>query len=63
MITLLESVEIPVPFEKLTVWADKFEEEFVRWSPYHLECKLSTGGTQTGTASVSMKSLWGRLTT
>ncbi len=43
MITLLESVEIPVPFEKLTVWADKFEEEFVRWSPYHLECKLPTG--------------------
>lgn len=40
MITLFETVEIPVPFEKLRAWAANFEEEFVRWSPYHLECEL-----------------------
>lgn len=40
MVTLRESVHIPAPFEKLQAWAENFEEEFVKWSPYHLECNL-----------------------
>lgn len=40
MITLSEQISIPVPFESLCAWADNFEEEFVKWSPYHLECNL-----------------------
>lgn len=40
MITLKETVVIPAPFEKLDAWADNFEEDFVKWSPLHLECEL-----------------------
>lgn len=43
MITLQESIDIPVPFEKLSAWADNLEKEFVKWSPYHLECDLPDG--------------------
>ena len=48
MITLKEEVKIDVPFEKLLKWVDKFETEFVKWSPYHLECKLIDGGLEVG---------------
>ena len=48
MITLVESVELPIPFEKLTAWAENFAEEFAKWSPYHLERELLTGGIQIG---------------
>ena len=44
MITLRESVSISAPFEKLDAWADNFEEEFVKWSPLHLECQLFDKG-------------------
>ncbi len=40
MITLHEAIDIPAPFEKLVTWSENFEEEFVKWSPYHLECNL-----------------------
>ena len=40
MVTLHETIDIPAPFEKLEKWAENFEEEFVKWSPYHLECNL-----------------------
>ncbi len=48
MITLNEQISIPVPFEKLCDWADNFEEEFVKWSPYHLECELFDGNINAG---------------
>ena len=48
MITLHEQVDISAPFEKLCAWADNFEEEFVKWSPYHLECELYDGNVNTG---------------
>ena len=48
MITLHEQVDISAPFEKLCAWADNFEEEFVKWSPYHLECELYNGNVNTG---------------
>ncbi|MGN1390233.1 MAG: hypothetical protein ACI4WR_11345 [Bulleidia sp.] len=48
MVTLTEEIEIPAPFEKLNAWLDHFEEEFVRWSPYHLECQLLDGGIRQG---------------
>lgn len=48
METLTESIEIPAPFEKLCAWIDNFEEEFVRWSPYHIECQLLNGGIHPG---------------
>ncbi len=48
MITLTEKADIPAPYEKLESWIDHFEEEFVRWSPYHIECELFDGGYQVG---------------
>lgn len=48
MITLTESIHIDAPFEALCAWGDNFEREFVRWSPYHLECQLLTGGIGKG---------------
>ena len=44
MHTLTERIDIDAPFERLCDWADNFEEEFVRWSLYHLECELYDGG-------------------
>ncbi len=44
MVTLTETVDIPAPYEKLYAWVDHFEEEFVRWSPYHIECEFYDGG-------------------
>lgn len=43
MVTLNEQIDIPAPFEKLNAWADNFEEEFVKWSPYHVECNVYDG--------------------
>ncbi|MGP1587903.1 MAG: SRPBCC family protein [Treponemataceae bacterium] len=48
MIVLKEQIDIPAPFEKLCQWADNFETEFVKWSPYHLECELFDGGVKKG---------------
>lgn len=48
MVTLHESIEIPAPFERLVAWTENFEEEFVKWSPYHLECELLSGGIAKG---------------
>ena len=48
MVVLTERIDIPAPFERLCRWADNFEEEFVKWSPYHLECRLFDGGVNTG---------------
>lgn len=44
MVTLTEQVDIPAPYERIQAWIDNFEEEFVRWSPYHLECNMYDGG-------------------
>ena len=48
MVTLKETVNIPAPFEKLNAWVDNFEEEFVKWSPLHLECELFDKGINKG---------------
>ena len=48
IVTLTETTEIAAPFEKLEWWVDHFEEEFVKWSPLHLECELLSGGIQAG---------------
>ena len=48
MVTLTEKIDITAPFDRLCRWVDNFEEEFVRWSPLHLECQLLDGGVQAG---------------
>ena len=48
MITLTEKVDITAPYERLEAWIDHFEEEFVKWSPYHIEFELYDGGYQVG---------------
>lgn len=48
MIVLKEQVDIPAPYEKLEAWVDGFEEEFVKWSPYHIECELFDGDCKVG---------------
>ena len=48
MITLNEQIEIKAPYERMEAWANNFEEEFVKWSPYHTECELYDGGYQKG---------------
>ena len=48
MITLQETIDIPAPFKKLNAWVDNFEEEFVKWSPLHLECELFDKGVKKG---------------
>ncbi len=55
MVTLRESVQIPAPFEKLQAWAENFEEEFVKWSPYHLECNLYDKSLEAGSRVRSTK--------
>ena len=44
MVTLTESVNISAPYEKLESWILNFQEEFVKWSPYHIECDMYDGG-------------------
>ena len=41
MVVLTEQIEIPASYEKLEAWTANFEEEFVKWSPYHI-CLLYT---------------------
>lgn len=48
MVVLREQIDISAPFEKLCWWADHFETEFVKWSPYHLACQLFDGGVNAG---------------
>jgi hypothetical protein len=48
MIILNEQIEINVPYERMEAWANNFEEEFVKWRPYHIECELYGGGYQKG---------------
>ena len=48
MIVLTEQIEIPASYEKLKAWAANFEEEFVKWSPYHIECNLYNGNYNAG---------------
>ena len=48
MHTLTERIDIDAPFERLCDWTDNFEEEFVRWSPYYIECELHDGGVGIG---------------
>ena len=40
MVVLTEQIEIPASYEKLKAWTANFAEEFVKWSPYHIECNL-----------------------
>ena len=48
MVTLKEQVDIKVPYKRMEAWANNFQEEFVRWSPYHTECEMYDGGYQKG---------------
>ncbi len=48
MVTLTEKADIPAPYEKLEAWIGNFEEEFVRWSPYHIACEFYDKGYQVG---------------
>lgn len=48
MIILNEQIDIRAPYEKLAAWLANFEEEFVRWSPYHIECELLNDGCNVG---------------
>ena len=43
MVVLIEQIEIPASYEKMEAWTANFEEEFVKWSPYHIECNLYNG--------------------
>ena len=40
MVVLTEQIEIPASYENPEAWTANFEEEFVKWSPYHLESNL-----------------------
>ena len=48
MVVLTEQIEIPASYEKLKAWTANFEEEFVKWSPYHIECNLYNGNYNAG---------------
>ena len=48
MITLNEQIDINASFERLLEWKDNFKEEFVRWSPLHLECDYLSGSINKG---------------
>ena len=48
MVVLTEQIEIPASYEKLKAWTANFEEEFVKWSPYHIECNLYNGNYHAG---------------
>ena len=45
---LTEQIEIPASYEKMEAWIINFEEEFVKWSPYHIECNLYNGNYHAG---------------
>ena len=48
MVILTEQIEIPAAYEKMEAWTANFEEEFVKWSPYHIECNLYDGNYHAG---------------
>ena len=48
MVVLTEQVEIPASYEKMEAWTANFEEEFVKWSPYHIDCNLYNGNYHAG---------------
>lgn len=48
MVTLKEEIDIKAPYERMEAWANNFQEEFVKWSPYHTECEMYDGGYQKG---------------
>ena len=48
MVVLTEQIEIPASYEKLKAWTANFKEEFVKWSPYHIECNLYNGNYHAG---------------
>ena len=48
MVVLTEQIEIPASYERLKAWTANFEEEFVKWSPYHIECNLYNGNYNAG---------------
>ena len=48
MVTLTEQIEIPASYEKMEAWTANFEKEFVKWSPYHIECNLYDGNYHAG---------------
>ena len=48
MVILTEQIEIPASYERLKAWTANFEEEFVKWSPYHIECNLYNGNYNAG---------------
>ncbi|WP_337537853.1 hypothetical protein [Suilimivivens sp.] len=48
MVILTEQIEIPASHEKMEAWIANFEEEFVKWSLYHIECNLYNGNYQVG---------------
>ena len=48
MVVLTEQIEIPASYEKMEAWTANFEEEFVKWSPYHIECNLYNGNYHAG---------------
>ena len=48
MVVLTEQIEIPASYEKMEAWTTNFEEEFVKWSPYHIECNLYNGNYHAG---------------
>lgn len=59
MVVLTEQIEIPASYEKLKAWTANFEEEFVKWSPYHIECNLYNGNYNAEARSASARSSWG----
>lgn len=48
MITLNEQINISAPYERLESWLNHFEAEFVKWSPFHLECQLLDHSIEAG---------------
>ncbi len=59
MVVLTEQIEIPASYDKLEAWTANFEEEFVKWSPYHIECNLYNGNYNAGSKIASARLLWG----
>jgi hypothetical protein len=48
MITLVDSVKINVSLNTLYKWLYALDENFVKWSPYHLSFEKVTGGWAVG---------------
>ena len=59
MVILTEQIEIPASYEKMEAWAANFEEEFVKWSPYHINAIYITGTIMREARSAFARLLWG----